>query len=249
MENTPAGVTPATDPNATPEQIEREMIETRDSLTEKVSLLESQMMGNIQSVTTAVDSVKGAVSDTVQAVKDAVSSAPSAMNDTVKQTVAAVKDTVRETIASVDVSDYVRRNPWAAVGASAAVGFVASFILSGGRSGRSLLGRGYSGGSTARPMAALGDTAYGAHTPAAAPGLFGGLMGTLGNELRQLAEEALKTGLASVKKNIGTEVPHLIDNAIHQVTEKISNAATLDPEAASRVGGSQYAAAAPPRGR
>jgi len=88
-----------------PEQIERDMVQTRESITEKVAALETQVKGNIEAVT-----------GTVEAVKDAISAAPAAVSNTVKQTVAAVKDSVRET-----------------VGTSTAVGFLAGFFLLGGR--------------------------------------------------------------------------------------------------------------------
>ena len=95
--------------NDTPEVIEAQMAETRQSLTEKVAALEDSVVGTVQSATTAVQ-------DTVQSVRDAV-------EDTV--------GTVKENVSSaLDVSRHVRDNPWMMVGGAAAAGFLAGFTLS-----------------------------------------------------------------------------------------------------------------------
>src|SRR4051812_40494156 len=101
------------------------MADTRESITEKVSLLENQVLGTVHAVT-----------DTVGAVKEAITAAPAAVSDTVKQTVQAVRDTVKDTVDSVkrtvgsfSVTECVRKNPWAAVGTTGAAGFLAGFFL------------------------------------------------------------------------------------------------------------------------
>ena len=67
-----------------PEVIEKEMQTTRESLTEKVSLLEQQVVGTLQSSTTAVqdtvESVKSAVQDTVDSVTGSVSGVPAGVS-------------------------------------------------------------------------------------------------------------------------------------------------------------------------
>jgi len=251
------------DADKSPDQIEREMESTRDSITEKVSLLETQVMGNVNAVTDAVGtvkdavgSVKEAVTGTVEAVREAVASAPAAVSDTVKQTVTAMKDTVKDTVNSIDVSGCVRDNPWAALGTSFAGGFLIGFLLPSGRSGGGLFGR---------PVMARGDdtpvsggrvgtapSAYAGDRPAvhyaapesAGPGLLGGLLGTVGNELRQLAEQALSTGLASLKESLQTQVPQMVDAAVHKVTDRV----TGEPNGTTRVGGPNYTANAPVTG-
>jgi ElaB/YqjD/DUF883 family membrane-anchored ribosome-binding protein len=101
--------------NKTPEEIEREMLQTRESITQKVAALETQVIGTAQSVTTAV-------SDTVESVKSLISSAP----EKAKEAVAAVRE-------QFDVTGCIRRNPAASLGTSAAVGFLVGYLL-GGRS-------------------------------------------------------------------------------------------------------------------
>ena len=62
----------------TPDLIEAQMAETRQSLTDKVAALEDSVVGTMQNATAAVSdtvqSVKDAVGDTVNAVKDNVAS-------------------------------------------------------------------------------------------------------------------------------------------------------------------------------
>jgi ElaB/YqjD/DUF883 family membrane-anchored ribosome-binding protein len=91
----------------TPEVIEAQMAETRQSLTEKVAALEDSVVGTVQSATTAV-------SDTVQTVKDAVG-----------ETVEAVKSNVTN---DLDFSHHVREHPWTAVGVAAFAGFVTAYV-------------------------------------------------------------------------------------------------------------------------
>src|SRR5262245_65948816 len=71
-----------------PELIEREMEETRESLTEKVALLEDKVVGQIHAATDTVHGTVESVQDTVQTVKAAV-------QDTVQCVAGTVKNSVR----------------------------------------------------------------------------------------------------------------------------------------------------------
>lgn len=258
MENPTPGVTGRSDADKSPDQIEREMEGTRDSITEKVSLLENQVMGNINTVTTAVGSVKDAVTETVQAVKEAVTTAPTAVSDTVKQTLTSVKDSVRDTVSSFRVSEYVRDNPWGSVGASTAVGFVTGLLIgssrSGGVFGRPIMAR---ADDAPTPIGRAGGvhTAYAGHEPAraaAAPGMFSGLFGSLSNEIRQLAEQAISTAVASLRETISTQVPKAVDEAVHKVTDRVATVVGGHGEpngsGTTRVGGPNYTATPPAGG-
>ncbi|MBX9583301.1 MAG: hypothetical protein K2X87_23615 [Gemmataceae bacterium] len=253
MENPTPGVT-AAGADKSPDQIEREMTQTRESITEKVSLLESQVMGNINALTGTVESVKEAVADTVQTVREAVVGAPSAVSDTVKQTLASVGETVKETVGSFSVSDCTRRNPWAAVGTSAGVGFLVGILLPS-RGSRPLMARGHdepvSGGRVGS-----GHTAYQGFADArpAEPGLFGSLWGMVGKEVRQLAEQALNTALASAKQAVQTKVPQAVDTAVQGLTDRVATAANGlvggpgSHGTTARVGGPNYTATPPTGG-
>lgn len=245
----------ATGADKTPDQIEREMTQTRESITEKVAMLETQVMGNINSLTGTVESVKEAVTETVQSVKEAVVGAPSAVSDTVKQTLTSVGDTVKDTFGSFSVSEKVRANPWAALGTSAGVGFVVGLLLPTARS-RPLMARGHdepaSGGRVG-----TAHTAYQGFAPArddrpAEPGLFGGLWAMVGQEVKQLAKEALDTALASAKQAVQTKVPHAVDTAVQGLTDRVASAANGlgngSSHGTARVGGPNYTATPPAGG-
>lgn len=235
-----ADATPAvTGADKDPDLIEREMEQTRESITAKVSALETQVLGTIQTATSTI-------SDTVQAVKDTVTTAPAAMKETVQETVAAMKDSVKETfesvketVASFDLGECVGNHPGAALGTSVAAGFVAGYVLFG--DSRPLMARGFRepapGG---RPGTASHDhTPYG-HAfaaPAAAParpGMFSNLWAMVGGELEQLAKQALTTALASLKQSVNERVPRLVDDAVQNVAGRVTghNGATHGGHAA-----------------
>jgi len=177
-------------PEKTPEEIEREMLHTRESITEKVAALENHVIGTAQSVTSAV-------SDTVEKVKSLVTNAPAAVSDTVKQSFAAVKE-------QLDITGCVRRNPWASVGTSAAAGFLLGYLLGGRR-------------ESSHPLAAMPSQPVSAPTPPREPGFFDELLGQVSREVKRLAQDAIASTSAALKQNISTEVPKLVDSAVSRV--------------------------------
>jgi len=211
-------VTGARDADKSPDQIERDMAQTRDSITEKVALLENQVLGNIQSVTDGV-------TEAVDAVKEAVTSAPGAVSDTVKQTVEAVKDSVR----SIDVTGCIRDNPAAALGTSVVGGFLFGLML-GGRSRPTAPTMPFTG----QPVAAAGSSG-GWHMP----GFVDDLFNMVGRELKQVAETALSSAVASLKQNIGTAVPAVVEMMVNRVTDAATHATG---NGTNRVHGPDYAA-------
>jgi len=195
-----------------PEEIEREMLETRQSLTQKVAALEQAVVGNIHNVTQTVASVKDQVKDTV---------------DSVKESVAGTVDTVKEKVMSaLDVSAHVRANPWAGVGVSAAIGFLTGYLA--GPVTRSIPRR----MSAASAPVPAGMYAVPHHTSAPheesdggggllhglMSGALGGVLGDLGSkaarELRAIGEQALDAALRSLRQQVETTVPHLVENAV-----------------------------------
>jgi len=229
-------VTGTPESEKTPEDFERDMAQTRESITEKVSLLETQVLGTVHAVT-----------DTVGAVKDAITAAPTAVSDTVKQTVEAVRETMRDTVESVketvrnfSVAECVRNHPWAAVGTTGAVGFLTGLLLGGGGGRRSVTAR------AEDAVAANGWPVTPAAAPAAAapaphgPGIFGELFGMVGKHVREIAEQAISSAMAALKRNVGTAVPQVVDHAVQQVTQQVTGAA----DGASRGHGPSYSARA-----
>jgi len=224
-----ADATPGvTDADKSPDRIEREMEHTRESITAKVSALETQVLGTIQTATNTI-------SDTVQAVKDTVTTAPTAMKESVQEAVGAVKESVKETFASVkdtvasfDLGECVGNHPAAALGASVAGGFVTGFLLFGGKASRPLMARGSrEPAPNGRPGTATHDhhTAFGYAAAAPEPartGLFGNLWAMVGGEVEQLAKQALSTALASLKQSVNEQVPRLVDGAVQNVAGRVS---------------------------
>lgn len=220
----PTATPVVTDADKSPERIEREMEETRDSITQKVAALENQVLGTIQTATNTL-------TDTVQTVRDA----PAAVKETVQETVAAVKDSVKETLTSVresvasfSLTDCVRSNPGAALGTSAAFGFLTGYLLLGGRESRPLMARGYrEPAPNGRPGTLPPDTAhhvasYASHTEPARPGMFAGLMAMVGGELEQLAKQALSNALASLKQSVNEKVPRMMDDAVQTLADRVT---------------------------
>lgn len=243
MENRTPDV--STDDQKSPDEIEREMFQTRDSITEKVAALENQVLGTIHTATSTV-------SDTVEAVKQAVTTAPSAVRESVKQAIGAVK----ETVGSFSVSGCIRDNPTAALGTSTLGGFLLGYLLPGDERNlfrRPIMAQGHDAPAPYGHAGTAHDeqerTAHRAVTPTPSrepeqPGFFGQLWEKLGGEFRGLAEQALSTAVASLKQSISTRVPQAVDTAVGRVTEQVVGGT----ESTCRVGGQNYAATPPAAG-
>jgi ElaB/YqjD/DUF883 family membrane-anchored ribosome-binding protein len=202
-------VTP--DSGKTPDEIEQEMFETREALTEKVAALEHQVVGTVQ---TAADTIN----DTVEAVKSLVTGAPEAVSDTLKQAAATVSETMKDTL---DITGHVRRHPWGAVGVSATLGCVAGWLLSRPRS----LGAspGYTpalAGAAAEVMRSPTPIPEPAPTSAPQqPGMFDELLGIIGAKVKEVARTALDSVAAALKENIQTGVPTLVGQAAARLAD------------------------------
>jgi len=209
VENKSADLTPPPEERK-PEEIEREMLETRQSLTQKVAALEQAVVGNIHNVTQTVADVKEQVKDTVE---------------TVKESVAGTVDTMKEKLKdALDISSHVRARPWAAVGISAAAGFLTGFLTASGT--RSIPRRMSEAsapvphGMYAVPHAspARDESDGGGWLHGLMGGMFGGVLGDLSSkaarELRTIGEQALDTALRSLRQKVETTVPHLVDSAV-----------------------------------
>jgi ElaB/YqjD/DUF883 family membrane-anchored ribosome-binding protein len=84
------------------------MEETRSSLADKIDLLENQVLGTVETASTAV-------TDTVEHVKETVS-------ETVTETVETVKE-------AFNVRKHIENHPWAAFGGSVATGYALGCLL------------------------------------------------------------------------------------------------------------------------
>ncbi len=184
----------------TPEQIQAEMAQTRESLTEKVAALENQVVGTVQ---TAADTLTG----TVDAVKELVTSAPGAVTDTVKQAADVVGEKVR---AVFDISGHVREHPWTSVGVSALLGCMTGWFLSRGREPRERL----------EPVPTFTPSAVPPSAPSAPhePGIFDGMVSMIGRKLREMTENAIDAATGAVNQTVRENVPKLVDAAAERLT-------------------------------
>lgn len=198
-----------------PEIIEREMAETRESLTEKVSLLEQKVVGQIESATDAMQ-------DTVHCVKSAVQDTVHAVTGTVSNTVESLTDGVKE---ALDIRKHTRENPWAMVCGATAAGFVTGLLVfhrqSSGSSPPACTPVPFTSEPAPRPAAAA---PAGSHRPAWLNDLFE----MAGQEIKKLAEQALVTATASLRQTLETGIPKLIDRAVPDVEARRTDQAAGD---------------------
>jgi len=185
-------ITPASE--TTPEQIEHQMQQTRESMTAKVSALESQVVGTVQ---TAADTLTG----TVDAVKSLMDTAPTAVSDSMKQAAEVVGDKMKEVF---DVNGHVRNHPWSSVAVSAGLGFLTGLMVFREKA---------SGASAAAAPPVYMTPPAAAATPSAVSGLFNDLLGMLGRKVKELAETAIDSASTAANQNVRETIPKLMDAA------------------------------------
>ncbi len=173
-----------------PEELERDMERTRESITEKVAALENQVIGTVQNATDSV-------SHTVEAVREAVAAAPSAFRDTVREMV----DTVKEAINSFSTDECIRSFPTAALCTTTAAGFLAGYFI-GGKSKQ----------SSAIPPPLPRPQAAPSHP--SSPSLLTDLLHRCGGEMQRLASDSLATGIAALKSKVERQLPLVIDSIV-----------------------------------
>ncbi|WP_439631642.1 DUF883 family protein [Gemmata sp.] len=198
-------------PDKTPEQIEHEMHQTREAMSAKVSALESQVVGTVQ---TAADTF----TDTVGAVRSLVDTAPGAVSDTVKQAADVVGEKMKEIF---DISGHVQNHPWPSVAVSAGLGFLTGLIAFRGRSSGLGLGSAPSA-PVASAYPAYMNSAPSAPAAPRGPGLFDELIAMAGRKVRELAETALETASAAANQSVRDNVPKLVDAATEAAGSKLN---------------------------
>jgi ElaB/YqjD/DUF883 family membrane-anchored ribosome-binding protein len=181
----------------TPEMIELQMSETRDSLTQKINALENQVVGTLHDATSTVsgllDSVKTVVPDTIAGVQDAVT---------------------EQVNTTFNISRHTREKPWAMVGGATALGFISGMLLfrrvyaSPAKAGQTLY----------TPPAAAPQTVAAAtpRTPVKLPGWLDQIVDKLATkmteEIRKIGELAVDTASTSLKQTVETALPKLLGN-------------------------------------
>jgi len=188
-----------------PELIEREMECTRESLTEKVSLLENKVLGQVQTATDTVEGTMTSVQDTVQTVKAAVQDTVQSVTDTVKNSVQSLTDGLKETL---DVRRHTQENPWAMVGGAAVAGFLTGLAVF---RRDSAVSAGNLPAYTPMP-AAMGPTA----APAVShrPQWLNDIFEMAGREVKQIAQQAIAQASASLRQTVQSRVPQLVEQVV-----------------------------------
>jgi ElaB/YqjD/DUF883 family membrane-anchored ribosome-binding protein len=216
-----------------PEVIRDQMQETRTALTEKLTALESQVSGTVQSATAAV-------TETVEAVKESVTGTVGAVKDTVQETVSTVKDSVKD---AFDLPGHVERHPWVAMLGSVAVGYVAGRLLNGAAGAVSETVRSapreYSAFKEAAPKRKKGTNGHGngAHKeekePSSGQGVLGGLANAFSGELDTLKGLGLAAVAGVVRdmvtQSVGGEVGERLRGWMNDVTEKMGAKPLSEP--------------------
>lgn len=197
----------------TPEQIKQQMLETRESLTDKVAALENQVVGTVQ---TAADTL----TDTVGAVKSLITEAPEKMSDTVKQATAAVGETLKKTF---DFSHHVQARPWTSLGTSIGLGFLTGLLVFRDRQAVASSVRAPTLIPTSAPPVPAG------------PGLFDDLIAMLGRKVKDVTESFIDATASSIDKNVREGVPKLIDDAVERLTPRTDDSPESRFDGADRI--------------
>jgi len=185
------------DNNASPDVIQQQMMETRTSLSEKVTQLEEQVMGTVQSATDAMQT-------TVEKVKDSVKDVTSS----VEESVTSMRDTVRQTF---DISSHVRERPWLALGAAVVTGFVTGRLLSGDSPTEDEAPR-------SRFAAMETPPARAAFAEPAKPGWIDKILERANEELSSLGDSVMTQLIAALRTGVEDGVPKLIGEVEHRIT-------------------------------
>jgi len=153
----------------------------------------------------------------VSAVRSLVNNAPEAVSETVKQATTAVSESMKDVF---DISAHVRKNPWAAVGVSALLGGIVGCLTASRRPSFAPL-------AVASPPAPPAAPSFATAPSNSPPGLVDEFMSMISGKLKELAETAINSVAASVKTNIESSVPHLVDEAAATLTSAAAEAPTL----------------------
>ena len=189
-----------------PEVIESQMIDTRESLTQKINALESHVVDTLHNATSTVsdllDSAKTVVPNTIAEVKTAVS---------------------EQVNTTFNVTQHTKDKPWAMVGGSAALGFVVG-MLAFRRGGSTNSGTHY---APAHPLSAAATTPVAARAPSAPirlPGWLDQIVERLASkvteEVRKLSEVAVSTVSTSIQHTLEHTVPKLLDSTVKAATRE-----------------------------
>jgi len=209
--------------------IEQQIQDTRESLTEKVAMLEQTVVGTFQTATDAVQ-------DTVTTVKSAVQDSVEAVKDSVQQSVATVTDSVKETF---DLPKHVRQHPWQMLGGAAFAGLAAGWLFGGGRHGparsAATASRQYEAPEQARSASSLPSSPR-------EPGIVDAMLGKVCHEVQNLVETTMDTTFTALREQVRENWPKMLATLVTAATDRVAEATSLGtPQSTSRFGNQHLA--------
>lgn len=207
-----------------PEVIRQQMDETRTNLTDKLEMLENQVVetvqGTQQAVAETVETVKDAVQDTVQSVKDSV-------NDTV----AGVKDTF-------DLRRHVNERPWTMMAGATVLGFLGGKLFGKNPKSEKALWQSFAPGAPSVGLAAPGSPGpreYHNGAPSngkqpsaspaekeAGPSFLGQFGHAFHQEIDQMKKLAIGTLLGVVRDMVAKNVPGPVEKKVSEVIDGLT---------------------------
>lgn len=215
-----------------PEVIRQQMEETRASLTDKLEVLEQQVLNTVQDAGQTVESVK----DTVGAVKDVVADTATVVKETVQETVAGVKETVRDTVATVketfSIPRQVDRHPWAMFLGATFVGYLGERLLERATTSRPV--------PTQEPPSRLSGGRVKHHgngkahheAAPAKPSLWDKVAETYGDEIAKLKALAISAAGGMARQLVAESAPPAYVDSITEIVDNVTAklAGTAAPE-------------------
>ncbi len=208
------------------EVIRERMEETRNDLSDKLEMLEQQVVDTVQDATSAVSEAVQSAKDVVETVKDSVEGTVESVKGAVEGTVDSVNQTMHDTVESVkqtfDLPRQVDQHPWLMVGGAVAVGFVAGKLLTNAPDVRRTAGR---VAESLRPTAQRFTSAA-----ASTAGAFGAAASTAGNwlntlenmfgpELKQVKELAIGSLLGLVRDSAVQSAPEPMREKVREIID------------------------------
>lgn len=143
---------------------------------------------------------RAAISEKVATLEEQVMGTLQSAQETVHETVHTVKEAVRDTL---DVTRHIRDNPWTAVGGAVAVGAIVGLLVPR---------------SHPRPPVPIDiQPAYAPPPPPREPrrpSWLDDLMDLAGQEIKKLGAAAIASATASLRQNIDSGIPRLIDDVL-----------------------------------
>ena len=181
-----------------PEEIHRQIDETRSALTEKLETLENEVLGTVHNVT-----------------------------DTVEQTIENVKDTVEETVNTVkrtfDLEYQVDRHPWAMFTGSVVAGCLAGTLFESLRHRRHAWAPAAESLSTLASQEGYAQTSP-SYQPSGAsrPSWISGLLHQFEPEVEKFKELAIGTALGLVRDYVKQSLPPALEPRVNDILDSVT---------------------------